>query len=104
VSNGLKGFPEAIESAFPQTQVQTCIVHLVRASLQYVSWKLRKAVAADLRRIYTAPTAGAAAEELEMGQDASGDQSDLAPELAADHAVFRVCAGHLEGDLYDQCR
>jgi putative transposase len=63
--DGLKGFPEAIESAFPQTQVQTCIVHLVRASLQYVSWKLRKAVAAELRRIYTAPTAEAAAEELE---------------------------------------
>lgn len=63
--DGLKGFPEAIESGFPQTQVQTCIVHLVRASLQYVSWKLRKTVAADLRRIYTAPTADAAAEELE---------------------------------------
>lgn len=63
--DGLKGFPEAIEAAFPQTQVQTCIVHLVRASLQYVSWKLRKAVAADLRRIYTAPTADAAADELE---------------------------------------
>jgi putative transposase len=63
--DGLKGFPEAIETAFPQTQVQTCIVHLVRATLQYVSWKLRKAVAADLRRIYTAPTAEAAADELE---------------------------------------
>jgi putative transposase len=63
--DGLKGFPEAIEAAFPQTQVQTCIVHLVRASLQYVSWKLRKTVAADLRRIYTAPTADAAADELD---------------------------------------
>jgi putative transposase len=63
--DGLKGFPEAIEAAFPQTQVQTCIVHLVRASLQYVSWKLRKTVAAELRRIYTAPTADAAADELE---------------------------------------
>jgi putative transposase len=63
--DGLKGFPEAIEAVFPQTQVQLCIVHLVRASLQYVSWKLRKTVAGDLRRIYTAPTAEAAAEELE---------------------------------------
>lgn len=63
--DGLKGFPEAIEAAFPKTQVQLCIVHLVRASLQYVSWKLRKGVAADLRRIYTSPTAEAAAEELE---------------------------------------
>lgn len=63
--DGLKGFPEAIEAVFPQTQVQLCIVHLVRASLQYVSWKLRKAVAADLRRIYTAPSSSAAADELE---------------------------------------
>jgi putative transposase len=63
--DGLKGFPEAIEAVFPNTQVQLCIVHLVRASMQYVSWKLRKAVAADLRRIYTAPTAEAAADELE---------------------------------------
>jgi putative transposase len=63
--DGLKGFPEAIETAFPKTQVQLCIVHLVRASLQYVNWKLRKAVAADLRRIYKAPTAEAAADELE---------------------------------------
>jgi putative transposase len=63
--DGLKGFPEAIEAVFPQTQVQLCIVHLVRGSLQYVSWKLRKTVAADLRRIYTAPSAAAAADELE---------------------------------------
>jgi len=67
--DGLKGFPEAIEAAFPKTQVQLCIVHLVRASLQYVSWKLRKAVAADLRRIYKAPTAEAAADELERFAD-----------------------------------
>jgi len=64
--DGLKGFPEAIESAFPRTQVQLCIVHLVRASMQYVNWKLRKTVAADLRRIYTAPTAEAAEAELEQ--------------------------------------
>ena len=45
--DGLKGFPEAIETVFPQTQVQLCIVHLVRASLNYVNWKDRKKVAAD---------------------------------------------------------
>ncbi len=54
--DGLKGFPEAIEAVYPQTQVQLCIVHQVRHSLRYVSWKQRKAVAADLRRIYAAPT------------------------------------------------
>jgi putative transposase len=54
--DGLKGFPEAIESVFPQTEVQLCIVHLVRHSLNYVSWKQRKEVAGDLKLIYTAAT------------------------------------------------
>ncbi|OCX71375.1 hypothetical protein A6M27_02120 [Acidithiobacillus thiooxidans] len=54
--DGLKGFPEAIETVFPKTAVQLCIVHMVRYSLHYVSWKLRKAVAADLRAIYSAAT------------------------------------------------
>lgn len=54
--DGLKGFPEAIESVFPQTEVQLCIVHLVRHSLNYVSWKQRKEVATDLKTIYTAAT------------------------------------------------
>ncbi len=54
--DGLKGFPEAIEAVYPKTAVQLCIVHLVRYSLNYVSWKLRKAVAVDLRSIYAAAT------------------------------------------------
>ena len=54
--DGLKGFPEAIESVFPQTEVQLCIVHLVRHSLNYVGWKQRKEVAQDLKTIYTAAT------------------------------------------------
>ena len=58
--DGLKGFPEAIEAAFPQALVQLCIVHMVRQSLNYVSWKQRKAVAADLKTIYKAPTEEAA--------------------------------------------
>jgi putative transposase len=60
--DGLKGFPEAIETVFPKTTVQLCLVHLVRYSLQYVSWKLRKAVAADLKLIYQSATV----EEAEM--------------------------------------
>src|SRR6201998_502470 len=55
--DGLKGFPQAIETVFPQAQVQTCIVHLVRASLNYVGWKERKQVAADLKAVYRAATA-----------------------------------------------
>lgn len=56
-TDGLKGFPEAIEAIFPSTLVQTCIVHLIRASLQFVNWKERKPIAADLKAIYRAPTA-----------------------------------------------
>jgi transposase-like protein len=54
--DGLTGFPEAIETVYPQTRVQLCIVHMVRNSLRYVSWRDRKTVAADLRKIYTAAT------------------------------------------------
>src|SRR5439155_7688251 len=54
--DGLKGFPEAIETVYPRTQVQLCIVHLVRASLNYVSWRRRKEVASDLRKIYQSAT------------------------------------------------
>ena len=55
--DGLKGFPEAIETVYPNTEVQLCIVHMVRASLNYVSWKQRKAVANDLRQVYQSATA-----------------------------------------------
>jgi len=63
--DGLKGFPEAIESMFGETVVQLCIVHMIRNSLKYVSYKDRKAVARDLKAIYTAPTADAAEAVLE---------------------------------------
>lgn len=65
VVDGLKGFPEAITAAFPETVVQTCIVHLVRHSLNFCSWKDRKAVAARLREVYSADTAEAARDALE---------------------------------------
>jgi transposase-like protein len=54
--DGLKGFPEAIEAIYPQTQIQLCIVHLVRHSLFYISHKDRKEIAQDLKLIYQAPT------------------------------------------------
>ncbi len=62
--DGLKGFPEAIEAVFPKAQVQLCIVHMVRNSLRFVSWKQRKEVAADLKDIYQAPTVEQAAANL----------------------------------------
>ena len=62
--DGLKGFPEAIEAVFPQTLVQLCVVHMVRHSLNYVTWKRRPEVAADLKRIYTCATAAEAEQRL----------------------------------------
>src|SRR3954453_3266197 len=63
--DGLKGFPEAIEATFPQAWVQTCIVHLIRASLRYVNYRDQRKVASALRPIYTAANADAALTELE---------------------------------------
>ena len=65
IVDGLKGFPEAITAVFPQTQVQTCIVHLLRHSLEFVSYKDRKAVAAALKGIYRAKNADAGSTALD---------------------------------------
>jgi transposase-like protein len=65
VTDGLKGMPEALAAVFPATTLQTCIVHLIRNSLDYASWKERKLLAAAIRPIYTAATAEAAEAELD---------------------------------------
>ena len=70
--DGLKGFPQAIEAVYPQTQVQLCIVHLMRNCMKYVPWKDRKAVAADLKPIYQAATLA----ESEAALDAFGAKWD----------------------------
>jgi hypothetical protein len=62
--DGLTGFPEAIEATWPQSTVQTCTVHLIRAAMRFVSYQDRKKVAAALKPIYTAPTAEVAETEL----------------------------------------
>ena len=77
--DGLKGFPDAIEAVFPKAVVQLCIVHMVRHSLNYVSWKRRKEVAADLRRIAADPTL---LEEV----------WPTLPRIALDHAVAEPAA------------
>jgi putative transposase len=66
VVDGLKGFPEAITSAYPETIVQTCIVHLIRNSLAFVTWKDRKAILPSIKAIYRAETAEMALMRLEM--------------------------------------
>ncbi|PWU06110.1 MAG: hypothetical protein C5B47_08025 [Verrucomicrobia bacterium] len=72
VVDGLKGFPEAISAIFPETQIQTCIVHLIRYSLSFCGWKERKLVAQALKEIYKSPTAEIAEKRLE-----EFDQSQL---------------------------
>lgn len=68
--DGLKGFPDAINAVFPQTHIQLCIVHMVRNSLKYVSWKDYKAVTADLKRVYRSATEDEALLELERFAEA----------------------------------
>jgi putative transposase len=71
--DGLKGFPDAIAAEYPETRIQLCLVHMVRNSLKYVSWKDYKAVTADLKRIYQASTEEQALAELDrFGQQWNG--------------------------------
>lgn len=79
--DGLKGFPEAIAAVFPQTTVQTCVVHLLRHSLDFATWKDRKHVAAELKAVYRAPTAEAAHQALEAF--AAGPWGKKYPAIAA---------------------
>jgi len=79
--DGLKGFPEAINAVFPQTQIHHCVVHLVRQSLSYTSWKDRKKVALELRMIYRAPTEKAA--EAALAAFEAGPWGKRFPPIAA---------------------
>lgn len=71
VTDGLKGMPEALATVFPATTLQTCVVHLIRNSLDFASWRERKALAAALKPIYTAATAEAAQAELDAFEQAA---------------------------------
>ena len=74
VVDGLSGFADAIEAAYPQALVQTCIVHLIRNSMAYASWKERKAIAASLKPIYQAENADAAESALEAFEESEWGQ------------------------------
>ncbi len=76
--DGLTGFPEAIAGVFPKTEIQLCIVHMVRNSMRYVPWKNRKTVAKDLRKIYRAPTVEAAAQALDAFEEKWDEQYPMA--------------------------
>lgn len=68
--DGLKGFPEAIETVYPNTEIQLCIVHMVRNSLKYVGSKDKKAVAKDLKKIYSSTTIEEAANQMDVFEEA----------------------------------
>jgi len=72
--DGLSGLPQAIEAAFPQAVVQTCIVHMIRTSLRYVPYKDRKKVASGLRQVYSAPSEDAARRALDAFDKSFGDK------------------------------
>ena len=102
--DGLKGKALAIEAVFPKTQVQLCLVHMVRYSLQYVSWKHRKDVAADLKKIYQSATREEAERQLakfalEVGSDVPLDQPIVEEELGADHPLLCLSARDPQSDL-----
>ena len=102
--DGLKCFPEAIEATFPQTWVQTCIVHLIRASLRYVNYRDRKKVASALRPIYTAANAESALAELDAFEREWGER--YPPTVAAwrtswEHVIpFLALPGELRRAVY----
>lgn len=79
--DGLGGFPEAIEAVWPEATVQTCVVHLIRNSVKYVSFKDRKKITTALKPVYTAPTIDAAAEALDEFELEWGDRYPAVVEL-----------------------
>jgi len=83
--DGLKGFPQAIETVFPEARVQLCIVHMVRASLNYVNWKERKLVATDLKAVYRAATERQAGKELDEFIDKWGGKYQAIGKLWKDN-------------------
>jgi len=103
--DGLKGFPETIEAIFPQTVVQTCVVHLIRHSLCYVSRREREQVARDLKPIYTTVDADAAQAALEAFDDPvgialPGDHAGVAERLGVRDTVPRLPRRGALGDLH----
>jgi putative transposase len=109
IVDGLKGFPEAITAVFPEAQIQTCIVHLIRHSLAFASWKERREIAAALKPIYRAASAEQATRELEAF--AAGPWGARYPAIAPawrrqwEQVVRLLCLPHrgAKNHLHNQC-
>jgi hypothetical protein len=108
VVDGLRGFPEAIEAVYPQAQIQTCIVHLIRNSLNLASWKDRKLLAArssrSIKRHRRCGSGGAAGVCRErMGPKIPDGGGDVAAPVGTGYPVLRLPARSPENHLHDQC-
>ncbi len=82
--DGLTGFPQAIEAIFPDTWVQTCVVHMIRNTIKYVSYKDRRKILKDLKSVYTAASQEAAEAALDAFEDAWSDRYPVVPKLWRD--------------------
>ena len=104
--DGLNGFQEAINAVYPMTEVQRCIVHQVRNSSRFVSWKEMKPFCSDMRKIYTAANEEAGLDELatlrgEMGFEVLVRGPELEDELAIARHVLQIPTGDPPIDLHD---
>ena len=103
--DGLNGLPDAIEATWPKAKVQTCVIHLIRASMKYVSWKDRKKAAAAMRPIYTALNEAAAKTAWRTCAATSGRKAPagrrVGTGLGPVHPVPRIRLRHQEGHLHD---
>lgn len=109
VVDGLRGFPEAIEAVYPAAQIQTCIVHLIRNSLNLASWKDRKPLAAAIKPIYQAATAEAAAAAARylcterVGSQIPYRRGHVAAPMGAGDSLLRLSARGPSNRIYDKC-
>jgi len=105
VVDGLKGFPEAINAVFPEAQIQTCIVHLIRHSLAFASWKERRGVKADLPRRQCRARSSAAGRICHrlLGSTLSRHCPGLAAAMGTGRAVLRLSHGGAKNYLHNEC-
>ena len=105
--DGLKGLPEALQSVFPQAEVQLCIIHMIRNSLKYVPHKYSKEFVSDLKKIYQAPTEMRAESQVlaleEMGKKIRHGNQTLAQKLGESENLFQISRGNKKVDLYNEC-
>ena len=106
--DGLTGFPQAIEAVFPETEIQQCIIHQIRNTTKFVSYKELKPLMADLKRVYAAPTEEIALAELDsfdekMERKISENSEILERQLGESINLFQISGSGPSSDLYYEC-